>query len=328
MHTGGTFGMVPMPPNQLLAPDEVASHILTHVPELEKLAHITVQCVFNLDSADIQIDHWQRLARMVAEHLDDYDGFVIIHGTDSMVYTAAALSFMLRNLPRPVILTGSQRPLAAIRTDARTNLINSVELATHSIPEVAIFFGTRLYRGNRTVKNSSIHYDAFQSPNYPPLAEVGIDVHVFDHHRRCQGGFQLREAISPAVLAVRYFPGLLPEYLEYVAGLPVKAVVLEALGLGHTAVKSQSLVPWIKGLREAGKLVVITSQSRHGRVDLSRYENGLRLRQAGAVGAGDMTTEAAIVKLMHLLGQGYDTPEILGRRLREDLAGEITTDHG
>jgi len=317
--------MVPMPLSLVLVPDQVAAHILTHVPELEKLARIDFQCAFNLDSADIQIPHWQQLARIVADHLDAYDGFVIIHGTDSMVYTAAALSFMLRQLPKPVILTGSQRPLAEIRSDARMNLINSVELATYPIPEVAIFFGTRLYRGNRTVKYSSIHYNAFESPNFPPLAEVGIDIRVYDRHLQRKGEFELREAFCDQVLAIRFFPGLRPDYLQFLTDLPVKAVVLEALGLGNVAVKAQSLVPLVRALREAGKWVVVTSQSRHGGVDLSRYENGVMLQQAGALGAGDMTTEATIVKLMHLLGQkDYDVQQI-PEMLHKSLAGEISS---
>ncbi len=316
--------MVPMPPTRVLAPDQVAAHILTHVPELEKLARIDFQCVFNLDSADIQIPHWQQLARLIAQHLDSYEGFVIIHGTDSMVYTAAALSFMLRHLPKPVVLTGSQRPLAEIRSDARMNLINSVELATRPIPEVGIFFGTHLYRGNRTVKYSSIHYHAFESPNYPPLAEVGIDIRVYDRHLRRGGEFELRDAFCDQVLAIRFFPGLRPEYLQYLTDLPVKAVVLEALGLGNVAVKSSSLVPLVRALTEAGKQVVVTSQSRHGGVDLSRYENGMLLQQAGALGAGDMTTETTIVKLMHLLGQpDYDFHQI-SQLLHQSLAGEIS----
>jgi L-asparaginase len=325
LHTGGTFGMLPMLPRQTLAPGKIAEHITAFVPELTKIADIDFEAVFNLDSADMQPHHWQTIAEYIHRRVHDYDGFVIIHGTDSMVYTAAALSFMLPNPPCPVILTGSQRPLAEIRTDARGNLVNSVELALHPIREVCIFFGTRLFRGNRAVKISSTDFTAFESPNYPHIAEVGLDIRVFGNHREPRGKFELVPGLSGEVLAFSFFPGLKPEYLDFLTKSSVKAVVIEALGMGNVSIKENSLLPFVTALTQAGKLAVITSQSRHGRVDLSCYENGLLIQNAGGVGAGDMTTETTLVKLMHLLGQYPDDLETVRERLKVPLSGEISS---
>ncbi len=323
IHTGGTFGMVPQKPAATLAPQQVQERITRHVPELMQIAEIDFIAPFNLDSANLTPAHWQALGTTIAQHMDMYDGFVIIHGTDSMIFTAAALSFMLQNLPKPVILTGSQRPLAEIRTDARMNLINAVELATFNIPEVCIFFGTELFRGNRAVKDSGVDYGAFISPNFPPLAEVGLEIRV----RHClpppTAPLQFRPEISDAVLAFPYFPGLSPAHLNWIATSVIRVVVIEALGLGNVNVKDLSLVPFVEEMTRLGKLVVITSRSRHGFVDLSRYENGVRIAQAGAISAHDMTTEATLVKLMHLLGTLSGDIGAVREHLPIPLAGEI-----
>lgn len=325
LHTGGTFGMVKMQPGEILAPGQMQERITTHIPELERIARIDFQAPFNLDSSNMQPHHWQELAGLIYNNLDNYDGFVVIHGTDALSYTAAALSFMLRNLPKPVVLTGSQRPLSEIRTDARTNLINAVELATYPIPEVCIFFGTRLLRGNRAVKTSTIDYGAFESPNFPPLAEVGLDVHVAANHvLQPAGPSELKTALSDRVLTLSFFPGLQPDYLRCLFYTPVQAVVICGLGLGNLSVQEKSFVPLIEDLTGAGKVVAITSQSRHGQVDLSRYENGKRIAAAGAIGAGDMTTEAAIVKLMHLLGQYPEDISEVRKHFCRSIAGEIS----
>jgi L-asparaginase len=323
IHTGGTFGMVPQKPSQTLAPNQVQESILKYVPEIGQIADIDFVALFNLDSANITPTHWQGLAQKIAAELDHYDGFVVIHGTDSMTYTAAALSFMLRHLPKPVILTGSQRPLAEIRSDARMNLINAVELATYPIPEVCIFFGTELLRGNRAIKLSGIDYGAFQSPNYPPLADVGLDITIHEHVLRPTAPFELKTAVSDEVLALPFFPGLHPEYLRWVIDSPIKALVIQALGLGNVATRDKSLVPLVQALTAAGKIVVITSQSRHGYVDLQRYENGKQIAEAGAIGAQDMTNETTIVKLMHLLGLYPNDPEHVKKILQTPIAGEI-----
>lgn len=324
IHTGGTFGMVPKKQRPTLAPHEVQQNIVTYVPELARIADISFQMIFNMDSANLQPRHWQELAKLIYSNLPNYDGFVIIHGTDSMAYTAAALSFMLKNLPKPVVLTGSQRPLAEIRSDARSNLIGAVELATYSLPEVSIFFGTQLLRGNRAIKVSSTDYGAFVSPNFPPLAKVGVEVVLDEPPLSRTGQPDLQADICEDVVALRFFPGLNPTNLKILLNTDVRALVIEGLGMGNIAVEEQSFVPLVQSLSNSGKIVVVTSQSDYGWIDLTRYQNGILIAEAGAIGAGDMTATATIVKLMHLLGRYPGQPDRIRQELTIPLAGEIS----
>ncbi len=325
IHTGGTFGMIPQHPRPTLAPRQVQQQITTYVPELAQIADIDFKVMFNIDSANMQPHHWQVLADDIHSHYDSFDGFVIIHGTDSMVYTANALSLMLRGLNKPIILTGSQRPLAEIRNDARSNLINAVELASYPIPEVCIFFGTHLLRGNRSIKSSTTGFGAFRSPNYPALAEVGVDINL-NRDDMLPGGnqIQLQTAISPSVMVFRFFPGLQPDYLGALTNSPARAIIIEGLGMGNVNIDEASLCPVVQELTAAGKLVVISSQSRHGEVDLNRYENGRQIGQSGAIGNGDMTTETSIVKLMWLLGRHSDNLDAVRSNFLTPVAGEVS----
>ncbi len=324
IHTGGTFGMMPMEPYRTLAPADIQKNILTYLPEIEKIANIDFEVAFNIDSANIQIHHWQTLAQIIYENYAEYDGFVIIHGTDAMVYTANALSFILQGLAKPVILTGSQRPLAQIRSDARSNLVNSLELATFDIPEVAIFFGTQLYRGNRTVKISSTHYEAFSSPNYPRLAEVGLDISISKNILTPGPSLKFYDNFDNRVLCIRFHPGLNIEFLESILATSIRAVVIEALGVGNLATEENSLIPWFEKMKKAGKLVVISSQSPYGRVDLNLYKGGEMIQKAGGISAYDMTPTATVVKLMWLLGQYKDDLRKVTESLLNPLAGEVT----
>ncbi|KPJ96628.1 MAG: hypothetical protein AMJ53_00075 [Gammaproteobacteria bacterium SG8_11] len=324
IHTGGTFGMLPEKPKRILNKQELADQIIQVVPRIEEIAAVDFEMIFNMDSSNIQIEHWQQLAVEISNKIDDYDGFVIIHGTDSMVYTASALSFMLRKLPKPVVLTGSLRPLAEIRTDARNNLVNAVDFATYPIGEVCIFIGNKLYRGNRTIKISNTQYDAFKSPNFPPLAEVGTEVKLFKYHLPPQNGFHCMDKLSDEVFVIRFFPGLNPKYLDWVIDNPAKVLIIEALGYGNLPVEKKSFVNIVSKITSSGNLVVITSQSSYAKVDLTQYENGLLVQQAGAIGAGDMTKEAAITKLMHILGYYSDNLEKVREMFPIPLAGEIS----
>lgn len=323
LYTGGTFGMMPLSPGETLAPADLTDAIARYLPESLSLADITTETLFNLDSSNMHIPHWIRLAESIAERLDDYDGFVIVHGTDAMAYTATALSFMLMNLPKPVILTGSQRPIAALRTDARMNLINAIELAGHDIPEVAILFNNFLLRGNRTIKMSSTHYDAFHSPNFGPLAEIGLDIEIKGTHLEREGFFNVQKKFDDRVLLIKLFPGLQPRYLEPLIDSDVKGIVIEAFGLGNVPINEKSLLPFISAAVAARKVVVIASQVPHGFVDLARYDCGLKAMEAGAVSAGDMTTIAAIVKLMFLFGQ-LENPEAVKSSFQRAIAGEMS----
>jgi len=324
IHTGGTFGMLPEKPKRTLNKDELEKQVLHYIPEIKELAEVKFEMLFNMDSSNIQIEHWQQIAQEIFDKIDEYDGFVVVHGTDSMVYTASALSFMLKNLPKPVILTGAVRPLAEIRTDARNNLLNAIDFATKPIPEVCIFFGSKLFRGNRTVKISNTKYYAFDSPNFPSLAEVGSEVRLHDYHFQSREGFQIEKCFSDQVLVVRFFPGLNPDYLNWIIKTPAQAVVLEALGYGNVAIQEKSLVDLISKISDKGKLVLVTSQSTQSVVDLDQYENGFLIKKAGAIGAGDMTNEATIVKLMNLLGCYSDNMGKIKELMPKSLAGEVT----
>ena len=325
LHTGGTLGMAPRHPDQALAPAEFGTTLLEHVPELRALATIRTKVLFNLDSSDISPVHWKRIARAVCGAIDGYDGVVVTHGTDTMAHTSSALSYLLRNLPRPVILTGSQRPLAEPHSDARGNLVGAVDLATREIPEVAIYFHGWLLRGNRSVKNSSFAYRAFRSPNFPPLAEVGTDIRIVTPPLRPRGRLRCVGEFDERVSVVRLLPGKSSPALEALLETDVRGVLIEAFGVGTVPVVRTAVAEAIRGLVGSGRVVAIGSQASHGAVDLDRYAGGRLARQSGAIGTGDMTLEAASVKLMYLLGTERD-PGRVRARMGVPLAGELTVD--
>jgi L-asparaginase len=324
INTGGTLGMDPRK-TAPLGPSALAEQVLRFIPEARELADIEMKVLFNQDSANVQPSHWEAIAGSIAEAVDQYDGFVVIHGTDTMAYTAAALSFMLVNLPRPVVLTGAQRPIASIRTDAKSNLVNALELATRDIPEVGLFFDHRLFRGNRAHKVSIDDFDAFASPNYPALAEVGLRVEVRDELvRRPSGLFNLQRGFCDKVLILRLFPGLRPEHLVPLLDADLKAFVIEAYGAGTVPVAERSLIPFIEEATRRGKLVALASQALSGRVEPQLYDAGRRALDAGAVSCGDMTPAAAAVKLMFLLSQYGEDARKVARVFGQSIAGELS----
>lgn len=304
-----------------LRPGAFIRTVRERVPELTKLARVDFELFSNLDSCEMQPELWTRLARRLYERLPHYDGAVITHGTDTLAETACALSFMLQNLPRPVVLTGAQRPLGEIRTDARTNLIDAVTAALHGPCEVTVCFDSHLYRGNRVRKQATSEYDAFESPNYPLLGTLGVDVHFAPGLAR-RGRFRLEPELEPRVFLLRVFPGLDPAIP--LAVLPrVKGVVLEAYGAGTFPVSEalgRSLRPFLLEAHRRGVPVLVVSQAQRNGVDLSLYESGTVAAAAGAISAGDMTVSAAVVKLMHGLAR-YRGPA-LRRYLERSVAGE------
>lgn len=325
LHTGGTLGMTHRDLQGALRPPEEASELLSGLPATRAIADIDVRILFNLDSSNMGIPEWQEIAAVIEAEIDRYDGFVIIHGTDTMVYTASALSFMLSNLPKPVILTGAQRPLSEIRTDARNNLISALELATMDVPEVGIFFNHSLYRGNRAKKLSIHEFDAFASPNYPALAEVGLEIALnAPAIRRPAGLFRVHREFSDRVLSLRLTPGMDCELLTPFLEGAAEVIVLEAFGAGNVPTGEKSLIPFIERATERGKLVALVSQAPSGTVDLGLYECGVLAARAGAVSCGDMTVEAACVKLMFLLGQLGSSSKV-ARNVAVPLAGEISS---
>jgi L-asparaginase len=292
-----------------LEPDVYTRDLVAELPVLRKVAEIETKILSNLDSADFQPGHWVELARLVHGARASYDGFVIVHGTDTMAYTASALAFLLPGLDRPVILTGAQKPLIDVRTDARTNLVDACHLATLPIPEVGIAFHSELLRGCRATKLDAWGMKAFGSPACPPLAELGLGVHRAPHvlPPRPESPFDGR--LEPHVLAVRVFPGLDPKLLHGALAAGVRGMMIEAFGAGNVPRLENSLLPVIEAARAVDVPVVIVSQSTRGAVDLTRYRGGVGAARAGAIGAADMTSEAALTKLMITLGRAEGASE-------------------
>jgi len=320
IHTGGTLGMLPHDQGGALAPSHYAENVLPFVKGLEAEVDLQGMALCNLDSCDITPAHWDAMAEAVASRLDDFDGFVILHGTDTMAWSATALSFMLENLPKPVVLTGAQRPLAEVRTDARMNIIHSAICATCDIPEVCVYFGTTLLRGCRSTKQSIQDYHAFSSPNLPPLVEVGVDLNFRTPPLRPRGPFRLQRGFDPEVAVLTVFPGLRADALRRVAEAGARGVVL--LGFGSGNLPTDGWAEAIDEVTRGGVAVVLGSQCARGRVVADAYAGGAAALDAGALSAGDMTREASVVKLMFLLARCRDAAE-LRRAWPWGLAGEL-----
>jgi len=320
LHTGGTLGMTASSPGPL-SPGHYDETVLPFVPGLAELAEIDGRVVCNLDSTDMTPPIWEELGTQIARAMDDYDGFVVLHGTDTMAWTAAALSFMLRNLPKPVVVTGSQRPIAMIRSDARSNLVHSTICATLPIPEVGVFFGSHLLRGNRARKMSIASYDAFQSPDHPPLVTMGVDVRLGPTLPTPAAPFHLETGFCSDVTVLTPFPGMGPEMLHAAARAGARAILLRGFGDGN--LPRAGWPDATRAVTRRGVSVVVTTQCAEGGVAPGRYANSAAMHDAGAVFAGDLTDEAATVKLMWLLGQGAGPAE-LQKQLLDPLAGECT----
>ncbi|TNE89539.1 MAG: type I asparaginase [Deltaproteobacteria bacterium] len=279
------------------------------------------------DSADFTPEDWVRIARAVRDRADDYDGFVILHGTDTMAYTASALSYLLVGIQKPIILTGAQLPLSEVRSDGREHLITSLILAgTVHVPEVCIYFGARLLRGNRAQKVHNASFIAFDSGNYPPLATVGVNIAVRNRlirtpKERPVGLTNLER--RPEVVAMQVFPGMTERGLRRVLEEPVEGVVLETYGAGTFPASNKRLIRAIEEAIQRGVVIVNCSQCHSGQVQQELYGTGAALARAGVVSGHDMTPEAALTKLYCLLASGA-TPEETRRRMVEDIAGEIT----
>lgn len=324
IHTGGTFGMNPMKPDKTLKPGELENIFEKYLPKLNSIANIEVKIPFNLDSSDIGPEEWKKTYEMVNQNKENFDGFVIIHGTDTLVYNATALSYLLTDFYKPVIFTGSQRPLSELRTDAASNLINSIELATNNIEEVGICFGSNLFRANRTKKVSIESYHGFESPNCQPLATIGLNISLNKNLLlQKQADIDLKPTFNSNILHIRIFPGLDANIMNSLINEGIKAVIIEAFGAGNYPSQSSAWINFIRGCIDSGKLVVIGSQSTHGKVDLELYSSAKEAYKAGAVSMQDMTFEAALVKLMILFGN-YSDPEIVKSILNSSIAGEVS----
>lgn len=331
IYTGGTIGMVTDPKSGALIPFNF-QQIMENVPELSRLDYFISVYSFDpiMDSSNMNPSVWAKLAHLIEKCYNDFDGFVILHGSDTMSFTASALSFMLQNIRKCVVLTGSQLPIGEIRTDAKENLITAIEIAAAQkkggsiVPEVCIYFDYQLFRGNRSIKYSSEKFEAFASPNYPVLAEAGVSLKFYPNYilPLPQNDFKVKTNFNPAIAVLKMFPGITQEVVSAVISSKVKAIVLEAFGSGNTTTE-EWFINCLATASAQGKIVVDISQCKGGTVQLGLYETSKKLQQLGVISGFDMTFETTIAKLMYLTGQELNIEEVK-KQLNRSLAGEVT----
>ncbi len=334
IYTGGTIGMVENMETGALEPFNF-SHLRSNMPEIKRLNFQVETHLFGppIDSSDMSPAVWQQIGSVIEENYDGYDGFVILHGTDTMAYTASALGLMLENLTKPVILTGAQLPVGKLRTDGKENLITALEIAADKdeagnpiVPELCVYMQNLLMRGNRTTKVNANNFSAFASPNYPFLAEAGLNIRYNEKFILTPDysmPVRFNYAMDPHVVVLKLFPGISREVVSANLNIPgLRGLILETYGTGNSP-----SAPWFIGLlRKAidrGVVMVNVTQCLYGSVEMHRYENGQQLEKIGVVSGCDITSEAALAKLMILLGTGQPPTEI-NRLMQVSLRGEMT----
>ncbi len=332
IYTGGTIGMIKDPKTGSLRPFNFEG-VYDQIPELKRFHYqLEFHCFEPLiDSSDISPAHWVELAEIIESNYESFDGFVVLHGSDTMAYTASALSFMLENLNKPVIFTGSQLPLGVLRTDGRENFITAIELAaatevnTPLIPEVCIYFENYLTRANRTIKYNAENFNAFVSPNYPVLADVGVYI-KYNKHNILKPNFKklkVHKKLDNRVTILKLFPGISKEVIEATFGISgLQAVVLETFGSGNALTETWFLDMLEKAV-DSGLYLINVSQCAAGAVEQGKYDTSLRMKKMGIISGGDMTTEAALTKIMYLLGENL-SPSKFREIMNLSIRGEIS----
>ena len=331
INTGGTIGMK-RGPNGYQPEKGFLGKQLEAIPELassEMPNHEIIEFDPVIDSSDMRPNDWQSIARCIYENYDRFDGFVVLHGTDTMAYTASALPFLLQSINKTVVVTGSQIPLCEVRNDARENLITALLVAAEfEVPEVCVLFGEHLLRGCRCSKASASSFDAFESPNYPPLATVGTRIKLnrrFIRSSTPDKKLELGRVESQAISTFRLFPGVSAEVLRNLLRHPLKAVVLEAFGVGNGPTNNPDFIAAIREATEQGTIIVNCSQCHHGSVRPTNYATGSALSDAGAISGSDLTIEAAIAKLLYLFSQDLSNEQVK-QQILMNLVGELTPD--
>ena len=328
IYTGGTIGMIENPETGALENFNL-EQLKKHVPELQNFTfHIdTYQFDPPMDSSDMDPEAWRKLVHIISDHYDRYTGFVILHGTDTMAYSASAISFMLENLSKPVVFTGSQIPLGQIRSDGRDNIISSLLIAASGqVHEVCIYFNGVLLRGNRSTKRSSDQFEAFESPNDAPLAHAGIQIEYKKRVLRPASSepFRLQPFKELPIGVIKIFPGIQFDYFESLMTDKLKGVVLETFGAGNIPGSAQNaLLPIIDRAYKNGTIITVCSQCSQGAVSLGTYAASSALRRVGAVNGRDMTTEAALAKSYYLLSISDDMAFVKAQ-MQRNLCGELT----
>lgn len=333
--TGGTISMSVDPGTGSLTPFRF-EQLQYQLPELKKFNYRIDFVQFDplLDSSEVGPAEWVRMAEIIYDAYDRYDGFVVLHGTDTMAYSASALSFLLQNLSKPVVFTGSQLPIGMVRTDGKENLITAIEIAAckehgHAIvPEVCIFFENTLWRGNRTTKKNAELFNAFGSYNYPPLATAGVHIRynrTVIHSVLEEQPLYLHRLLDPNIAILKLFPGISHNYVKAVFATPgLRAVVLESFGAGN-APSVGWLIQELKQAADKGIVVVNITQCNTGSVEMGRYKTSVHLLDAGVISGYDITTESAVTKLMFLLGHFQD-PDVVRAEFSRSYCGEMTVE--